>query len=95
MKDYRHSGFTELVWKPIDLALGLRLYQVQIRYPAERGQARGETKTEIVAARSPSHAAELVKRGYAEVEWRRGHEPTITGFALNILQPKSFHEGED
>jgi hypothetical protein len=92
--DYTTGGFKELVWKPIDLARGLRLYQVVIRYPAEKGQARGETKTEIVAARSPSHAAELVKRGYADVEWRPGHEPTITGFALNVLQPKSFHEGE-
>ena len=78
------------VWKPLDIAPGLRLYQVIRDFPG-----REEWKTSfIVAASSPSHAARLIEQADAGCEWREGRQPVYQGYALNVFQPENWSPDE-
>ncbi len=73
------------VWKPLYVN-GLRLYQVNVRFQGHRDW----NYSHVVAARSPSHAAELLKKmdegSVFEVQ------PTYKGTAFAVLQPAEWTE---
>jgi hypothetical protein len=75
------------VWRPLDVN-GLRLYRVELWFPGHREW----DLQKIVAARSPTDAAEIVARFYSGMEWRV--EPTIKGFSLEVCQPEEWCEIE-
>ncbi len=70
-------------WKPIDIG-GLRLYEVRISFfnHPQWNERR------IIAARSPTDAAEIYKRLTAEAIYQE--EPHIKGFAVNVCQPEDW-----
>jgi len=79
------------VWKPFDLGNGQRLYLVKmkfLRHPEWNRQL-------IVAARSPGHAARLIKSVHRGTLWMDNEEPIIEGYPLNVYQPveEAFDEG--
>jgi hypothetical protein len=67
------------VWKPLDVAPGYRLYQVLLDWGNHR-------QYRVVAAKSPSHAAQLLEEIYRGAS----KKPIITGYALNVLMPESW-----
>lgn len=77
------------VWKPLDVADGLRLYEVEqtfCGYPHHN-------KKYVVAASSPSDAARLIEEIYKDTEWvLPGAPPVYKGYALNIYQPEQWWE---
>jgi hypothetical protein len=71
------------VWKPLNVAVGYRLYRVRIHYCRQGGDVDREV---VVAAGSPSEAARLMEPLY-------GDDTTIiTGHALNVYQPADWWE---
>lgn len=74
-------------WKPLGVG-GLRLYKVSAYYPPTRERVKSFTNEYIVAAKSPTHAANLVSECYKDCE----PKPIIDGHALTVLQPKEWWE---
>lgn len=72
------------VWKPLDVG-GLRLYKV-IVYFVNHPQW---SKAEIVAATSPTHAADIYRHIHRDTVWVE--EPFIEGMALSVNIPEDWH----
>lgn len=72
-------------WKPLDVG-GLRLYKVTMKFHSHPEW----NETSIVAAESPTHAREIIKKLYAGSKW--GEAPYFDGTALNIYMPAEWWE---
>ena len=76
------DGTLRRVWKPLDIRDGMRLYKVALSFLDHQES----NYSVIVAAKSPSHAAELM-RGI----WKDDNV-IVTGHALNVYIPEDWWE---
>ena len=76
------------VWKPLSVG-GLRLYQVRRQYLGEPHGGDDEQRF-VVAANSPTHAAQLIHKIYADAG--QTEKFLITGRAMNVYMPQDWWE---
>lgn len=76
------------VRKPLDL-MGLRLYRVVVHWPSCRDHP-ASSEDIIVAARSPTHAAEIISEHYPRLP--KEEQPTVFGRSLDVVQPREWFE---
>ena len=74
------------VWKPLDY-MGLRLYEVRIGW-----ENMGHIMRRIVAAKSPSHAARIIRAVFVGSDSE--HVPNITANPLSVNQPEEWFNQE-
>lgn len=76
-------------WKPLDV-FRQRLYQVTVSYPPTDDCHGVYTETRLMFGNSPTHAAERVAAGYAEIPTAK--RPSCKGTAIAVGQPSEWFE---